>query len=43
MTIRVAPFTVNPSCDSVAPQVGHEKEGHTERNHLPITYWGNIS
>ena len=48
MTIIIAPFTVNPSCDGIAPQVGYEEEGCTERNHnsteahehLPITYWG---
>ena len=40
MTITIAPFTVDTSWDCIAPQVGHEKEERTERNHLPITYWG---
>lgn len=40
MTITIASFAVETSCASPALSVGHEREEHTKRNHLPITYWG---
>ena len=40
MTITIAPFTIDASHDYSALLVGHVKEEHTKRNHLPITYWG---
>ncbi|HWP92995.1 MAG TPA: hypothetical protein VNN20_12450 [Thermodesulfobacteriota bacterium] len=40
MTITIAPFKVNPSCNYLASRVRHEEEAHLENNHPPITYWG---
>lgn len=40
MTITIAPFMVDPSCDRIEPQVWQEKEEYTERNYRRITYWG---
>lgn len=40
MTITIAPFTINTSSNYPALPIGHEKEEHARRGHLPITYWG---
>ena len=40
MTVKIAPFTVDPNCDCGATFFGHEKEKHIKRNHLSITYSG---
>ena len=40
MTITIAPFIIDTSYNCPALPIGHEKEEHTERNYLPITYWG---
>lgn len=40
MAITIAPFTVDLSWDYQALPVGCQKEEHTKRKHLPITYWG---
>ncbi len=37
--IIIHSFPIDPSRDCKEPPVGHEKEGHIKRNHLPITYW----
>jgi hypothetical protein len=38
MTITIAPYTVDLNCDCPAPVLGHEKEEHIKKNHIPITY-----
>jgi hypothetical protein len=40
MMITITPFTIDPIYNCPALPIGHEKEEHTERNYLPITYWG---
>ncbi len=40
MTVKIAPFTVDSSCDCGATLFGHEKEKHIKRNQLLITYLG---
>jgi len=39
MTVKIAPFTVDSSCDCGAALFGYEKEKHIKRNQLLITYW----
>lgn len=38
--ITIASFTVETSYEYLVLSVGHEREEHTKRDHLPITYWG---
>ncbi|HLE24614.1 MAG TPA: hypothetical protein VI935_03075 [Thermodesulfobacteriota bacterium] len=38
MTITITPFIIDPNCDCTVLSTGHEKEEHTKRKHLPITY-----
>jgi hypothetical protein len=40
MTIKIAPFTVEPICNCEASAVGYRKEEHIKKEHMPITYWG---
>jgi hypothetical protein len=40
MTITIAPFTIDSSCDCPALPVGYEKKNNIKKDHLPITYWG---
>ncbi len=40
MKITVAPFTVSPDCNGTLPPIRYGEEGHSNKNHLPITYWG---
>ena len=39
MTIRVAPFMIEPVCNCISA-FGHEEKEHIEQYHVPITYWG---
>ncbi len=38
MMIRIAPITVEPSCNCISAY-GHEEKEHVKRYHVPITYW----
>ena len=40
MTITIAPFTIDPSCNCPALLARHDKEENAKRNQIPITYWG---
>lgn len=40
MDIRIAPFTIEPSCDCSPEVYGFDKENHMTSVHTPITYWG---
>ncbi len=40
MTVKIAPFTVDSSCDNRVALFGHEKEKQIKRNQLLIIYLG---
>jgi hypothetical protein len=40
MTVKIAPFIINPDYDFKALPVKYKKGRYTERNYPPIVYWG---
>ncbi len=40
MKITIAPFTVSPDGNGTLPPIRYGEERHSNKNHLPITYWG---